>query len=54
MENMRIIMVDPFEIKQIAEFLDDAFFSDPKISDERKNLIVELVVMKLRKLGEHG
>ena len=50
----RIIAVDPSEIKQIAEFLDDGFFSDPSISDERKNLIVELVVMKLRQLGEHG
>ena len=47
-------VIDHEEVKEIANFLDDAFFSDPSISDERKNLVVELVVMKLKNLSECG
>ena len=45
-------MIDPSELHDLAVFLENSCFSDPKISETQKNLAIELVTMKLRQMAE--
>ena len=45
-------MIDPSELQDLAEFLDDSCFVDPCKPTKQRNLAIELVIMKLKQMAE--